>query len=147
MSTKENKDLVTRYAKESNAAKGDVTKSLALFDKYFDPKFVEHVEIGDLNFEQSKQVMTTFLKAFPDINTTIEDIVAEGDKVVARYTMRFTHKGEFLGVAPTGKEVSQTETAIYRIAGRKIAEAWAVHDSLGLMQQLGAIPSPSAPAK
>jgi predicted ester cyclase len=147
MSAKENKDLVTRYIKEVPAAKGDVNKVLAFMDKYFDPKFVEHFETGDMNFEQYKQVAAALYKAFPNFDTTIEDILAEGDKVVARLTMRGTHKGEYLGVAPTGKKFTEAAICIFRIAGRKIAEAWAVHDTLGLMIQVGAIPNPFVPAK
>lgn len=144
MSIIENKDLVTRYFKETNATKGDITKVLANIDKYVDPKFVEHLETGDMNLEQYKQLATYLYKAYSDLNFTIEDVVAEGDKVVVRFTLRGTHKGELLGVAPTGKKVSQAGISIFRIAGGKIAEIWAVHDTLGVMIQLGAIPSPFA---
>jgi steroid delta-isomerase-like uncharacterized protein len=137
----ENKALMTRYIKESNTAKGDVIKSPAIMDKYVDPKFVDHVETGDMNLEQYKQVATALYKAFPDLDVTIEDIVAEGDKVVMRFIFRGTHNGEFLGIAPTGKKFTEAGITIFRIAGGKIAEAWAVHDTFGLMQQLGAIPS------
>jgi len=144
MSVKENKDLVTRFFKEGNAAKGDTTKLLALADKYVDPKFVYHLTTGDLNFEQTKQLTNVIYKAFPDFNRTIDDMVAEGDKVVIRSTWRGTHKGEWLGVAPTGKKVSQAGISIFRIAGGKMVEWWAVMDTLDLMVQLGAIPSPFA---
>jgi predicted ester cyclase len=141
MSIKENKDLVTRWLKEFAAAhKGDATKLLAVVDKYYAPNFVFHSGAGDLNLEQYRQVATVYPKAFPDIDTTVEDIVAEGDKVAFRYTWRGTHKGEFIGVAPTGKKVSQIGITIVRIAGRKIAETWAVDVTLGLMQQLGISP-------
>ena len=144
MSTKENKDLVTRYLKENNAVKGDITKATTIMDKYYAPKAVYHLPSGDWNFEQFKQFATAALKNIPDFNSTIEDIIAEGDKVVVRSTMRGTHSGELLGIAPTGKKFSETGISIYRIARGKIAEVWVVDDTLGLMQQLGAIPSPFA---
>lgn len=140
MSAKENKDLVTRHIKEMNAAKGDITKIATIMDKYYVPKFVYHLTTGDLNFEPTKQFTAAVHKNIPDFNWTIEDMVAEGDKVVIRVILRGTHNGEFMGVAPTGKKVSQTVISIYRIAGGKIIEGWAVMDTLGLMQQLGAIP-------
>ena len=141
MSVAVNKNLVTRWLKEFAAAhKEDVTKLLAVVDKYYAPDFVFHSGAGDLNLEQYRQVATIYPKAFPDIDSTVEDIVAEGDRVAFRYTWRGTHQGEFMGVAPTGKKVSILGTTIVRIAGGKIAETWALDDTLGLMQQLGAIP-------
>lgn len=140
MSVEENKDLLTRYIKEGNEAIGDITRTLAVVDKYFDPKFVEHFETGDMNLEQYKQLATALYKAYSELNFTIEDLVAEGDKVVVRFTMRGTHNAEFMGIAPTGKKVSEAGISIFRIAGGKLTECWAVHDTLGLMQQLGVIP-------
>ena len=69
-----------------------------------------------------------------------EDMIAEGDRVVSRWTMRSTHKGEWMGIAPTGKQVMITGISIHRIAGGKIVEDWANADELGMMQQLGAVP-------
>lgn len=80
--------------------------------------------------------------AFPDLHVTVEDMVAEGDKVVARVTMSGTHKGEFMGIAPTGKQITVGIIEILRIAGGKVVEHWNVVDSLGMMQQLGAVPAP-----
>jgi predicted ester cyclase len=136
----ENKDLMTRYIRETNAAKGDIAKTLALLDKYIDHKTVYHLTIADWNFEQTKQFTAASYKNIPDLNSTIEDMVAEGDKVVVRFTIHGTHNGEFMGIAPTGKKFTQAGTSIYRIAGGKIAEVWWLADTLGLMQQLGAIP-------
>jgi len=140
MSAKENKDLVTRHIKEMNAAKGDITKIATIMDKYYVPKFVYHLTTGDLNFEPTKQFTTAVYKNIPDFNWTIEDMVAEGDKVVIRVILRGTHNGEFMGVAPTGKKFTQAGITIFRIAGGKIVEGWVINDTLGLMQQLGAIP-------
>lgn len=83
-----------------------------------------------------------FRTAFPDLYGTIEDLIAEGDKVVTRITYRGTHQGEFMGIPPTGRPVTMTFTGINRIAGGKIAEGWVNFDALGMMQQLGVIPTP-----
>ncbi len=79
--------------------------------------------------------------AFPDSVATIEDILAEGDKVAFRVTYRMTHQAKFMGIEPTGKKVTMTNAAIYRIAAGKVVEGWATIDNLHFMQQLGAIPS------
>jgi len=79
--------------------------------------------------------------AFPDLRTTVEPMVGEGDMVAAQLTHRGTHKGEFMGVAPTGKQVTVTTIGIYRFAGSKLEEAWIQIDELGMLQQIGAIPS------
>jgi steroid delta-isomerase-like uncharacterized protein len=84
--------------------------------------------------------MTVYWTAFPDSHATIEDLIAEGDKVVARVTARVTHQGEFMGVPPTGKHVSATGIEIDRIEGGKIVETWHSRDDLGFLQQLGVIP-------
>jgi ketosteroid isomerase-like protein len=140
MPVEENKDLLTRYIEESNAVKGDITKILAICDKYYAPNFVYHLTLGDWNFEQTKQFTADSYKNIPDLKYTIEDMVAEGDKVVVRFTISGTHNGEFMGIAPTGRKFTQAGTSIYRIVGGKIEEAWWLADSLGLLQQLGVLP-------
>jgi predicted ester cyclase len=87
-----------------------------------------------------KQLMPAWYTAFPDGHAALEDLIAEGDKVVWRYTFRGTHQGEFMGVPATGKVVTYTGIIISRIAGGKFVEDWESFDALGLMQQLGAIP-------
>jgi predicted ester cyclase len=74
---------------------------------------------------------------------SIEDIVAQGDKVAARFVEHGTHNGEFMGIAPTGRQATWTEIGILRIEGGKIVESWYETDMLGLMQQIGALPAPS----
>jgi steroid delta-isomerase-like uncharacterized protein len=74
----------------------------------------------------------------------IEDVVAEGDRVVIRTTLKATHQGEFQGLPATGKTISVPGITIYRMDNGKIAEAWLVSDNLGMMQQLGVIPTPQA---
>jgi predicted ester cyclase len=86
--------------------------------------------------------MTGLFTAFPDLRLTVEEFITEGDKVVARWTSQATHKGDLMGIAPTGKQVKQTGIAIYHIVGGKVVEEWAERDMLGFMQQLGAIPTP-----
>lgn len=140
MGIEENKDLMTRYFTEINAVKGDTIKYLAWYEKYIDPKTVYHQPIGDWDSELAKQFGADSAKNIPDLNFTVEDMVAEGDKVVVRQTMRGTHTGEFMGVAPTGKKFSQMLTCIFRITDGKIAEIWWLADTFGLLQQLGAFP-------
>jgi len=79
--------------------------------------------------------------AFTDGGITLEEIVAEGDMVVVRWRMHGTHTGEYMGVPPTGKVITNHGMSMYRIAGGKIVEDWAVMDMLGVMQQLGLVPS------
>jgi len=93
-----------------------------------------------LTREETEQYIRTLHVAFPDGRYTIEDMIAEGDKVVSRWTVRATHKGEYQGIPATGKQVTFTNIVISRIAGGKIVEAWGEYDSIGLMRQLGAIP-------
>ena len=93
-----------------------------------------------LTGEEFEQFMRSVRAAFPDGRLTIEDMIAEGDKVVTRYTLRGTHKGDFMGIPATGKKVVVTGIVISRIAKGKIAEDWEEFDALGFMQQLGAVP-------
>ncbi len=94
--------------------------------------------------ELLKQVFARLLRAFPDLHVTVEDVVAEGDKVVARNTVTGTQQGEYMGLPPTGKSVRYNEIFIGRFVNGRIAETWGVVDVLSQMRQLGAIPgSPS----
>lgn len=123
--TEESKAFVKRYL---NAINGH-DKTPALVDQYVadsDPDLKQHIAGAEA--------------AFPRYELVAEDMFAEGDKVALRFTMRGTHKGEFAGLAPTGKQISVPGIIIYRIAGGKIAEHW-VHWELGtLLKQLGATP-------
>jgi predicted ester cyclase len=78
---------------------------------------------------------------FSDIQWTLEDMVAEGDKVAARFTLRGTHDGPFFGVPPTGKTIVGMSTSFYRIEDGKIVEDHGLPDVLGILQQIGAVPS------
>ena len=91
--------------------------------------------------EDYKQYVTMGRTAFPDMQLTIEDMIAEGDKVAVRWTYTGTHKGELMGISPTGVKVTGTGIDICRIAGGKIVECWVNRDDLGMWQQLGVIPA------
>jgi predicted ester cyclase len=86
--------------------------------------------------EGVKQVASMFLAAFPDLQISIDYMVAEGDRVFGRLTERATHKGTFFGIAPTDKQVQFTEMGILRIENGKVVESWYDVDMMGLMQQI-----------
>jgi predicted ester cyclase len=92
--------------------------------------------------EAAKQEAANFRQGFPDVISTIEDLIAEGDKVVARWRCHATHRGDYMGIAPSGNRVEFMGISFYRIEGSKIAESWTVEDELGLMRQIGAFPEP-----
>jgi steroid delta-isomerase-like uncharacterized protein len=94
--------------------------------------------------EHTKEVAAMSWNAFPDQRIIIEDEIAEDDKVVLRWTMRATHKGELLGIPATGKQVTESGMTIYRLANAKIGELWFQSDDLSVMQQVGVIPVPGA---
>jgi steroid delta-isomerase-like uncharacterized protein len=117
--------------------------NLDLVDEIYAPDYVNH----DLTMpedvrgvEDVREFYRRYLSAFSDAEITIEDQLAEGDKVVTRWTARGTHKGELMGVPPSGKRVEVAGITIGRIEGGKVAEEWDSYDALGLMQQIGAIP-------
>lgn len=90
--------------------------------------------------EGLKQVVTGYRAAFPDLSVTIDDQIAEGDRVVTRWTARGTHEGDLWSIAATGKQGTVTGITIDRYKGGKIVEVWTNWDTLGLMQQLGVVP-------
>jgi steroid delta-isomerase-like uncharacterized protein len=96
---------------------------------------------GATGAQALKQVWATLLRAFPDLHVTVEDLIAEGDKVVIRNTVTGTHRGEYMGVPPTGKSVTYKEIFIFRFVSGRIAETWGVVDVLSQMKQLGVIPA------
>lgn len=91
--------------------------------------------------EGMKRLIAVFRSAFPDLKMSAEDMIADGDKVAARVTMRGTHKGEFMGVPATGKWVEVSGIDIVRFEGGKAVEHWGITDTMSMMQQLGALPS------
>jgi len=88
-------------------------------------------------------VITTCRAAFHGLNVTINDIMADGNKVIARFTARGTHNGEFMGVPPTGKAIILTAIEIFRVKDGRIVELWGEVNMMGLMQQLGMLPGPA----
>ncbi|MDX3100347.1 ester cyclase [Nonomuraea angiospora] len=98
--------------------------------------------IATTGTQAMKEVLAVLHRAFPDINVHIEDVIAEGDKVVTRNTVTGTHQGEYMGIAPTGRSITYKEILIARFAEGRIAETWAVVDVLSQMRQLGVFPAP-----
>jgi predicted ester cyclase len=139
MSLEQNKAIVRRCIEEA-FNKGNA----AAMDEFLAPNVVPHPLPPGVShdLEGLKRFFTTLLAAFPDYCLTIEDMVAEGDKVVIRSTIGGTHKGEFMGIAPTGKKVTWTAIEIWRIEGGKVVEIWGEVDQVGMMQQLGVVPAP-----
>ena len=138
-STAENKALVRRLIEEAwNKGNG------AVIDEILSPAYVLHVPSPSpqINREVYKQAISMYRSAFSDFRFTIDDMVAEGDKVVIRWTIQGTHTGEYMGVAPTGKEVALTGISIRRIADRMITEEWLASNMLNFMQELGVVPPP-----
>lgn len=113
-----------------------------VIDELVAEDFVEHNPMPGVSGDREgfKQMVGGLHEAFPDFNTTIEDQIAEGDKVVERWTAGGTHEGVFLGVPPTGKRIAIEGMDISRLADGKIVEHWTQMDALAMMQQLGVIP-------
>jgi steroid delta-isomerase-like uncharacterized protein len=116
---------------------------LSRIDDLFTTDFVRHDPGGrePQGTEQNRQFIGSLRAAFPDVHYTVEDQIAEGDKVVVRYRFRGTHLGAFQGMPPTGKQVTYTGILIYRIVDGKIAEQWTEFDLLGFLRQLGVLPT------
>jgi steroid delta-isomerase-like uncharacterized protein len=133
-----NKALYRRWFEEV-VSRGD----LALADDLLASDYVLHFPgaPAPVDREGHKGLVAMFRAGFPDWVETVDDVIAEGDRVVIRVTGRGTHEGEFQGVPPTGNPVTATGIGIGRIADGRIAEAWAAYDALGLTQQLGALPA------
>jgi len=141
MSVKENKALAHRLYERWNK---DKATALAVIDELCTTDLAVHGGGGDefRGIKDFKKSMGELFDAFPDLRLKIDDMVAEGDKVATRYTWTGTHKGAFAGIPPTNKKLTMWEIDIIRIAGGKIVESWARSDTLGMMQQLGLIPTP-----
>jgi steroid delta-isomerase-like uncharacterized protein len=134
MSSEENKAIERRF-KEAVWDRHDPDAA----DEFVDPDVEEHNSLLGAGHgrEGYKRVMRMAFSAFPDAELTHEDLIAEGDKVVERWTMRGTHRGEFMGVPPTNKQVTVAGIDIYRYKDGKRVETWSQFDGLGLLRQLG----------
>jgi predicted ester cyclase len=131
----QNKDIVYHFYELLNRKEIDTA-----YD-YFAPEFVFHGAIGEVNREQLKQFDTMASRAFSDSICTVNDIIAEKDRVAFRISWTGTHKGEFMGIAPTGKNFKMQNTYIVRIRDNKYVEQWGTTEIPLMMQQLGAIPA------
>ena len=137
--SEENKAITRRFIEEI-WAKGD----LGLVNEIVATTYVRNDPAGPepaFGHEGLKETVTMYRTAFPDLNFTIEDQVAEGDRVMTRWTGGGTHQGDLGEIAPTGKKTEVTGIHIARIVGGKIEEEWNNWDTIGLMQQLGVIPT------
>jgi steroid delta-isomerase-like uncharacterized protein len=116
--------------------------NLSLADELFAPNY-DHHDPSTPDFgrgpESERKRATLYRTAFPDLQLTIEDIIAEGETVMARWSCRGTHKGDLSGIAPTGKQFNISGVSIARLANGKMVECWVNWDALGLMQQLGVV--------
>jgi len=136
MSIEGNKKIVRRFF-DVGPSEGDLSAANELLA----PNFTLHVPLPcSPGIQGINDVISACRAAFEGLNVTIEDIVAEGDKVAARFTARGIHKGVFMGLPPTGKPITMTGIEIFRIENDMIAELWGEANLIGLMQQLGILP-------
>jgi steroid delta-isomerase-like uncharacterized protein len=140
MSQEQNKAIARRTTEEI-WGKGN----LALIDELFAPNFVDHNPMPGFapDREGLKQSVVGMRAAFPDLHSQVEDLVAEENKVVVRFSGRGTHTGELMGIPPTGKVVTLAGIEISRIVDGKIVEAWSQLDSMSMMVQLGVVSLPA----
>lgn len=137
MSTEQNKAIVRRTIEE-----GWNQGNTAVFDELFAANYAGHDMSRPVQgLAGFKQFYATYHSAFPDTHLAIEDLIAEGDKVVTRWMGTGTNKGSLMGISPSGKRVTITGTIITRLAGGKVAEEWYNYDLLGMLQQIGAVPA------
>lgn len=135
--SEERKALVRRFYEE-----GYNKGNLAVVDEMLAPDITTHgIALSMPGREGFKQRITSFRTAFPDLRITVEDQIFEGDRGVVRLTWHGTQRGVYEGIAPTGKQATWTATVIARWSGNRVVEVWGNYDTLGLMQQLGAMPA------
>jgi steroid delta-isomerase-like uncharacterized protein len=142
MSTSENKDIVRRQWYQELWDNRNISAADALFTS----DYVLHLPgsaAAAMSPDGAKQVVAMFRTAFPDLKHTVDEMIAEGDTVVARWTARGTHRGEFQGIVPAGRQIVVSGTTVHHMADGRIAETWLTMDNLDLLQQLGAVPQPS----
>ncbi|HBY94176.1 MAG: ester cyclase [Ardenticatenaceae bacterium] len=136
MSSEANKAVIQRYLQE-----GPTNEAIALASLTEDATFYDPGAPPSIGPEGQRRRSAILFSAFPDSQFTVEDLIAEADEVVARWTFRGTHRGPFAGIPPTGKQIQMTGITIYRLRDGKIAEARSNIDQLGLLQQLGVLPA------
>ncbi len=135
-----NKTLMQRWVELLNKGKAS---AVAAVDEFCTPDYVLHdATLGDIKgCEGFRQFLEKFFNAIPDGRVTMDHSVAEGNMITFRLTIRGTHQGEFMGVAPTGRPVVMSLISIMRMEEGKVAEEWEILDTFGLLQQLGALPA------
>ena len=138
MGIEENKEVVKGFLEAVSSIQGDLEK-IDTLDKFFSPEFVHRS--GDANLDQIKLAWQMAYTAFPDMKHEIHDIIAEGEKVVVRFTTTGTHKGYLGNIPPSNNKFSYSTTETCRVSSGKIQEAWASSDFLTLYQQIGVLPS------
>ena len=134
-----NKATFERLHEATNS--GDAKLISKTIDELVGPDAVLHTPLPTeaTGAQLLKEVFARLLRAFPDLHITVEDLIVEGDKVVSRNTVTGTHKGEYMGVPPTGRSITYNEIYIVRFAGGRLAETWGVVDVFSQMKQLGVI--------
>ena len=132
-----------KAAAQNFVEKGLNQRDLSAFDTYFSPALTDHALPAGLpsGLEGRKMFGSALLAAFSDLHVHVEDLVADGDRVVIRYSVHGTHGGELMGIPPTGKPVSIGGMAIDRFENGQSVEHWEFYDQMGMMQQLGVIPA------
>ena len=139
--SEENKAIARRALEEIFSAQGD----LDVADELIAPNYIGHDPVSPEDVhgpEGVKEFASMYRNAFPDVQMSVEDQIAEGDMVATRWIASGTHQGDMMGIAPSGNRVTVSGTSIERIVDGKIEETWDNYDALGMMQQIGAIPSP-----
>jgi predicted ester cyclase len=141
MSAQDNKANVQRIVEEIFN-----NKKLALIDEYIASDVIDHSAPPGLppGIEGYRLKLGMFTNAFPDLHITYEKMIAEGDMVAGRFTLTGTQQGDFAGIPATGKQVSVTGHDFVRVVDGIVAEHWVEMDTLGMMQQLGVVPTPEA---
>jgi steroid delta-isomerase-like uncharacterized protein len=142
MSPEENKAVVRRFVEEVFNQGNLAAVDRFLAAEYRDANALPGQEPGR---EGAKRAFSLYQEVFPDLQYTIEEMIAEGDTVVTRVTFRGTHRGAFLGIPPTNRQVSVPAVHITRLVEGTIREHWSLMDDLGLMQQLGMVPAAPMP--
>ena len=143
-----NKATLRRFHDAMNNAMnaGDAELIAKTIDEFVEPDVLIRtpLPVDATGAQALKEVFGRLHRAFPDLHITVEDVIAEGDKVVGRNSVTGTHQGEYMGRPPTGKSITYNEIFIFRFAGGRIAETWGVVDVFSRMKQLGAIPGGSS---
>ena len=134
MSLEDNKQLIRDYFKAFLA------KDVGWFREHIEPGFRRHdpgLPFEVVGPEGVERLADFLLPAIPDMRIDLDDVVAEGDKVVVRLTLRGTHRGDLAGIAPTGRAIEVGVMDLFHLRGGKMSEHWALFDNLGMLRQLG----------